>query len=290
MDLPESLPLPLRPLNLNDIIQAAVTLVLSHAGVILGVLLLTNLPLLLWQALAIVAPGGWTVPPRYRSAQDLPAMLTLAVGIADGRADLRLVIGALAGLLAAMAQSAVLIPLLAAWHQQRPLTLVAAFEDALARLPRLAVVYLPPALLVILLGSMYGRSTPATALTAAILLAIYPFWLFITHSVMIEDRSIFDALERGASLVRTRYWRVFGTWLMIELLLLIVSAIPVFVIGLASVAMTHNQRFELLTVATGALAIVLIEPFRDAATTLLYLELRRRRREFAVQPAERVSR
>ena len=98
---------------------------------------------------------------------------------------------------------------------------------------------------------------------------------------MLESRTPPQALIRSGDLQTQRRLHTFGYWLMFELLLLLLTSIPTFAVGLAAVNLPPGQRLTMVTIFTGNVAIVLLEPFRDAVLTLLYFDLRRRRRETA---------
>jgi hypothetical protein len=275
---------PLRPLDMTQIINSAVMLLLGKAAPIAAALALANLPLLLWQALAVYAPGEWAVPPRYRSAQDLYTLLRIigrffTPGFTPARVAANANVSLLLSLLASLMQSAVLVPLIAAWYRERPLALAAALPNALAAFPRLLLAYCVPGLALLGAGWLYARSDFAAALTIAGLALVVPFWLFISQAVLIEGAAPLHAVWRSASLVKRRYLGIFGTWLVFELVFAALTAIPTFVIGMVSVSIPPGTRLNVAVIAAGNLAIVIIEPLRDAIFTLFYYEQRRRNRD-----------
>ena len=122
----------MRPLNLTELVEAAVALVVINFPRILLVLFVTNLPLLLWQALAIWSPGNWIVPSRYRAGFDAFAALELVSGVMSSRrVDIRLVIAFAVTLFSSLLQTATLTSLLAAWYRNSPLTIAATLENTL---------------------------------------------------------------------------------------------------------------------------------------------------------------
>lgn len=275
---------PLRPLDMTQTLNSAVMLLLGKAAPVAAALVLANLPLLLWQALAIFAPGEWSIPPRYRSAQDLYTLLGIVgrfftPGFTPARVAANANVSLLLSLLASLMQSAVLVPLIAAWYRERPLTLADMLAHALAAFPRLLLAYCVPALIVLGAGWLYARSDLAAAISVAGLILLFPFWLFIAQAVLIEGASPLHAVWRSASLVRRRYWAIFGTWLVFELVFAVLTAIPTFAVGMVSVSVPPGARLNVMIIAAGNLAIVIIEPLRDAVFTLFYYEQRRRRRD-----------
>ena len=72
---------------------------------------------------------------------------------------------------------------------------------------------------------------------------------------------------------------IVGTWLIFELIFVVITALPTFVMGMSAALYPPGPRLNALTILAGNLAILLIEPLREAMATLLYFEQRRRRRE-----------
>jgi hypothetical protein len=271
---------PIRPLNLTETIESAVALVISNAPRIGAVLLLTNLPLLIWQALALFAPGRWIVPSRYRASFDAYALLELLSGLLSVKQlDAQLLVAYLVTLFCSLLQTATLTPLLAAWYRGRSLSINTALNNALARLPTLAFTYALPAGVILCAAWLYGRSVPATVLAGFILLVTLPQFVFLTHAVMLESRAPLAAWQRSVGIQSKRRWHVFGYWLMFEFVLLLLTSIPTFAVGLAAVNLPVGLRLTRITILAGNLTIMLMEPFRDAALTLLYFALLRSRRE-----------
>lgn len=271
---------PLRTLDITETINGAAGLVVGHLGRVAAVLLVTNIPLLAWQLLAVVTTNDWPAPSRYRAAQDAYALLEFGAGmITSKNFSARQLVGTSVAFLASLLQTATLTPLLAAWFRGRAASPPAALDAAMQRLPQLLLAYLPAAVLMLAATWLYALSDVAAALAVAALLFILPCFLFIPHTVMIEKRGPLDALRRSASLLRGRYWQVFGRWLMFEVVLLFLTAIPTFVAGMASVTLPPGPRLTVVTILAGNLAVLIMEPLRDAMLTLQYYQLLRKRRE-----------
>lgn len=271
---------PLRTLDITETINGAAGLVLGNIGWVAVVLLVTNLPLLLWQLLAVLTISDWPAPSRYRAAQDAYELLEFGAGmIASKNFSARQLVGTSVAFLASLLQTATLTPLLAAWYRGRAVAPPAALDASMQRLPQLLLTYVPAAVLMLAAAWLYALSDVAAAIAVAALLFILPYFLFIPHAVMIEKRGPLDALRRSASLLHGRYWQVFGRWLMFELVLLFLTAIPTFIAGMASVTFPPGPRLTIVTILAGNLAVIIMEPLRDAMLTLQYYQLLRKRRE-----------
>jgi hypothetical protein len=270
----------LRPMDMTQILNASISLLLGSPILFLAAVVLANLPLLLWQAAALAAPDAWFVPQRYRSAQDLYGMLgTAARLVYSGRIDPPSLIALLVSLLSSLLQSAVLTSLIAARYRGRPLSLLDALANTQRALPRLLCAYAIPLIVMAAAAWLYANSNATAVLAVALLVAAFPTWLFLTQTTMLEGAGPLAAWKRSTTLFRRRAAILFGTWLTYELIFVVISAIPTFVVGMASALYPPGPRLNTLIVLAGNLAILLIEPLRESCATLLYFEQRRRTRD-----------
>ena len=76
---------------------------------------------------------------------------------------------------------------------------------------------------------------------------------------------------------------------MFELVLLFLTAIPTFIAGMASVTFPPGPRLTLVTILAGNLAVLIMEPLRDAMLTLQYYQLLRKRREAIDRKSTRLN-
>ena len=110
-------------------------------------------------------------------------------------------VGLLLALLSSLMQSAVLVPLIAAWHRDRALSLADALTRARAAFPQLCLTYAAPALAMIAAAWLYSQSDAAAMVSGLALLPIYPRWLFSTQAVLLENATPLQALRRSAALL-----------------------------------------------------------------------------------------
>jgi len=188
-------------------------------------------------------------------------------------------IALLVSLLSSLLQSALLTPLIAARYRGARLSLSDALHAVQQALPRLCAAYALSLAIMLAAAWLYAQSNAAAVVGVALLATAFPLGIFLTPVVMLEGAAPPTAWKRSALLLGRRVAVVVGTWAMYELIFVVIAAIPTFVMGMGSALLPPGPRLNALTIAAGNLAIVLIEPLREACTTLLYFEQRRRRRE-----------
>jgi hypothetical protein len=265
-----------RPLDLNDTISESSQLVLTHALVFLGAMLFTNLPLLLWQVLALTQPSQWTVPPRYSSVRDIDTVASVILRSLDGF-DIRLAASAAVSFLVGLWQSGAATRVASRCYFGHAVGLAESAAEAWKRMPSLLVGSAVPAGFVILAGWLSTKDVAGLAACAILLLVTYPFWLFVAPAVMNEGLGGIAALRRSAQLAAHAYGHVLAVWLVLELLLFLASLMPFFMIGLVGAASDSAQTNRIATVLLGNLAAFVIVPFRMTVIALLYYDVRRRK-------------
>jgi hypothetical protein len=129
------------------------------------------------------------------------------------------------------------------------------------------------------LAPLVGALGIATVGIAIGLVAIIPgvylliVWLFVAPAVVVEGRPIRSALGRSADLVRSAWWRVFVTFLVVRVLVGVAEAILVTPVSRALARLSYGP--EVITVSVWRTVVgVLVEPFALAALALLYLDRR----------------
>ena len=97
------------------------------------------------------------------------------------------------------------------------------------------------------------------------------FWLFASQAVVIEGKSVRDALRRSGEIVRGSWWTVFLAYLVIS----IVAAIARFVLeligGAAFLALDGSARTVAVAIWS-TLVLLVVEPFLLIAVALLYAD------------------
>lgn len=264
-----------RPLDLNDTISESAQLVLVNALTFLGAMLLTNLPILIWQALALTQPDQWSVPPRYSSVRDIDTVASVILRSLDGF-DVRLAASALMSWIVGVWQAGAAVRIASRRYFGRAVTAGEAAAEAWSRLPALLAAGVVPSFIIVMAGWLSTKDVAGLVACAALLIVTYPFWLFAAPVVMNEGLGGVAALRRSVRLAGRTYGYTLAVWLVLELLLFLASLMPFFMIGLVGAASDSAQTNRIATVVFGNLAACIIVPFRMAVITLLYYDVRRR--------------
>jgi hypothetical protein len=122
------------------------------------------------------------------------------------------------------------------------------------------------------IGPVAGASILAgIAITIGLILVIVPglflitIWAVIVPVIVIERSWVFGSFGRSQQLVRGHGWHVFGTLVLVWLILIVVDV----VLGVIFVALPVLLRTGLATVISGTL----IAPFIAVVVTLIYYRL-----------------
>jgi len=129
----------------------------------------------------------------------------------------------------------------------------------------------------------------------AFLLALWWFWIRIYYlpvpALMLEDVGIFGAIERGHALTRKVFWRVFGIALLTAIITSIAGSmlgVPVTMVmnALLSGGLDSQYAALSLTLVNAVSSVVqaaFVAPFTAAVTSLQYVDQRIRKEAFDVE-------
>jgi hypothetical protein len=299
---------PLRPLQVGEILDGAVTTMRSYPGVMLGL-----------SAVVVAVGQAVAIPLDYVYLRFLASLVngTTTLGSGTGINDLALlrpsvllnalIVSLLVGLLTTAVSRAVL---------GRPVTLGEVWALTRPRLPRLLGLSL--LIFVILFGELALGLVPGVLLAAAgnpaaalvLLLGIgcgvafavnrWVAWSLSAAALVLEDQPVRRALKRSAVLVKGGWWRVLGITLLAllvsELVAAVLSVVEQVVVGsnLSPVADNGDGTYSghhvaLMYVFLGALFSAAIQavvaPFAAAVTALQYVDRRMRREGLDIQLA-----
>ena len=139
-----------------------------------------------------------------------------------------------------------------------------AIQRALEVFTRLFV-----AILLVALGVTIG-------LLAFLVPGIYLFfrWFFVPQAVVLEGKRDTGALRASGDVVEGRWWRTCGTLVLANL----VALLPTLVLSLPFQAVAESADHESLSLVGAMLADVIATPYVAVVGTLLYFELKERRR------------
>jgi hypothetical protein len=280
----------LRPMSLGDIVDGAVKHIRRNAGTVfsatLVVLAVAAVPAILVAALS--AQGSWYAELGADAVVDRSSFFGLLLVFGVGFASL-----ILAGALSYSVGEAAL--------GRRP-SLSELWRSVRRRLLPLvglaALITFGLALPVVLFVLLVALATQGNALLAAVLISlvggiVVAAWsaVLLTRCclagavVVLERRSVFDALSRSWALTRGVFWRtlmrlvvvgllcVVAFW-VVQLPLLIVSSL---VTGILSLSPTLDALFSSLGLAVATLlSMTVVVPFAAGAISLLYVDQRMR--------------
>ena len=294
--------IPLRPLQLGDIYDAAFRIIRYNPRATVGSAVLVTAVAMLIPVLATAALA-WTVDLSVSSDADLSdagvigALGSQALGLLLQSIGLILVTGMIAHVTMAAAAG-------------RKLTLGEAWAATRGKRARLFGLVLLLAVMLVLLialfvlvwlaaGSLLSGVAQVLFVIASIpafAAAMWWFWIRIYYlpvpALMLEDVGIFGAIERGHALTGRSFWRIFGIALLTTLITAIAGAMLTVPIGLATgvVAGSGAGSSELDAIWTslvGAVTAVVqsafVAPFTAAVTTLQYVDQRIRKEAFDVE-------
>ena len=149
----------------------------------------------------------------------------------------------------------------------------AAYRAIRPRIPALIGV-----MLIIMLSAVLAFIPP-------LFLWIYISLSFVSQVIVLENRGVGDALQRSWELVRGSWWRVFGAYLLLLLVGMIVNLSTTVIslaVGLTGASWAvQNIAVQFVTL----LLTVVYRPISLAGMTLLYFDLRIRKEGYDLQVA-----
>lgn len=287
---------PLRPLRLGDILDAAIRIIRFNPGATVGAaLLFAAVPLLVPIVLT-----GVLLPTADVGSEDVALLISL--GVAWGGALLLQSLGVtlVTGMTAQVAYAATLgqqMSLGQAWRATLGARwrLVGLAALLLFLMIGVTAVYVVASVGVVMTGNVMGIvAWFLLTLPCGVALSIW-FWvkyyLFAIPVLMVERTGVLKALSRGSNLVSGHFWRVLGISLLVVVLAQVASgvlAVPLVIIGEVPALMGASEAVAMIAlVATQVLsqvvATALVTPFLSAVTALLYIDVRIRKEAFDVE-------
>ncbi|WP_110240776.1 hypothetical protein [Nocardioides gilvus] len=287
--------MPLRPLRLGDILDAAIRIIRFNPGATVGAaVLFAAVPLLIPIALT-----GVLLPTADFGSDDAAVLISL--GVAWGGALLLQWLGVtlVTGMTAQVAYTAALgqkMTLGQAWQATRGARgrLLGLAALLLFLMAAVTLVYVVASVGVVMTGNVMG--IVAWFLITLPLGAVLSTWfwvkyyLFAVPVLMVERTGVLEALNRGSRLVSGHFWRVLGISFLTVMVAQIASgvvSIPLVFLGEVPALMGASEAMVLVAlIATQAIsqivATALVTPFLSAVTALLYIDVRIRKEAFDV--------
>ena len=252
----------LRPLSIGEILDAGFRLFRNRFGTLVMCVLVPIVPLTILGTIIV----GSSDPNAFDVNAPNSDTTSAAVG--------RLVDQLLSSIAAALAVAACFKAISAAYLGER----AGASESlryALGRFLPLIVAYI--VLVVILLPAFLLLLVPGIYLSVKLSMA-FP-------AVVCERAGPFQSIGRSWNLTRDNWWRVFGTLLVVLIILFVISLALGLVLGalLLSSDSLSEPAFAILTTVIGLLIGAITYPLWAAVVTVIYYDLRVRNEGFDLQ-------
>jgi hypothetical protein len=255
----------MRPRRVGEILDAAIKLYIGNARMLMGLAAVVVIPLQVLTAIVLLStvpagndvPGGFGFTSTSTTATDSTAALGARVTLQIAQ----LLVGALV--------TAACVKAVSDTYLDHPATIGGSLRFALRRLHR--VVGLEIVMTIGLVLGFIALIIPGIYLYAA--------WSVAVPCLLIERRGAFRALGRSRRLVKGRWWPTAGVILVATIMVsLIAGALAALLGAIAGVSDQSSVLLAVVTVAlAGAIGGIITEPFRAAAVTVLYYDLRVRR-------------
>ncbi|MPY99091.1 MAG: hypothetical protein GEU97_14030 [Actinophytocola sp.] len=286
---------PLRPLSLTEIIDAAVKTMRSYPAVMLGVaaIVVTISTIISYPTQASITNTANDLSPDATGEEVMDAIGPSLTG-----AGIAMVVGLVAsafltGFLTTVVGKAVL---------GRPARFGEVWAEVKPQLGRLVGLALLPIIpmfgLALIVGLVAVVAAPLLLIVgpAAFVVAI---WLYVLYfalaapALVLERCGVIESIKRSRALVQKSWWRVFGILLLALILVTVIASIIQIPFGLAGggASMFSGEPGEItffgIVVGTiGAIiAGTITEPFRAAVTALIYTDQRMRREGLDIELA-----
>ncbi len=281
--------IPLRPLNIGDILDGAITAIRRHPLVILGI----------GAVLAVVTAAITFVVQKF-VLDDLQSLATTAeLGPGATEEELRnAVFGTLGDVLLALLPTTLLATLLTTVANGLLASVMG--RAALGREVTFGIAWreVQPRLLPLLgVGLVYSLATTVGALLCFVPgIAAYVFWALASPALVLERGTFRQAFSRSAKLVKGAFWRVFGILLLAGLIEWLINSIIQLPFGLGSGLFSglFNPSAQVYVPGTGDLLLqsagqiisgTIATPFVALVTVIVYLDQRMRREGMDIELA-----
>jgi hypothetical protein len=297
--------MPLRPLGLGDIYDAAFRIIRFNPKATVG-------------SAVLVATVAWLVPVVVTALLSFTLDLSLDISGSGGSSDVIGLVGSLGSLAVAgmlvgfgtILVTGMIAHVAAAAAVGRRLTLGEAWGATRGKRWRLIGMAFLLGVAVLLLMAIYallwvlvvvaaGERTLPIVLWGVLSVPAFGclmvfFWVRVYYlpvpALMLEPVGVVGALGRGFALTRKQFWRTFGIALLTLLVVGIASnfiGIPIGIIGQVIGIAAGPQYALLVLVVTQALTQVVsaafVTPFTAAVTSLQYLDQRMRKEAYDVE-------
>lgn len=297
--------IPLRPLTLGEILDGSFRAIRTNPGVMFGlsaavVVVTVALSTLVGYYVVAVLQSTW---PDFLGDLDPTATsgvvssFSSSAGSVISALVMLFVQPILTGLLIVSVSRSVLgkkVSLSEVWNLTRGRKLrLLGFSLALSLVGLLAMAVVV-GLVVLLAVNNQDVAAVATGILGAALLAVGGVWvstrtLLVAPTMALEGTSFRQAVTRGWKLTYGSFWRLFGIYLLVTVMMSIISSLLQTPVGLVSGFMLTNPDLQIVGVVLNAVSLALTETvtlaYTGAVIALLYVDVRIRREGLDVELA-----
>jgi hypothetical protein len=254
----------LRPLSLSELLDRTFSLYRNHFGLFVGIMLLPQLVLLVFQLAGVV------VAPLNRGAS-AGSMLIYSGWM---------MLAALLTVLLAAASTAATISAVSAVYLDRPITVSAAYREISSRI-------VPVMLITIAVGMGIGIGL-VLLIVPGIIFAL--MWSLTIPVVVLEKKGLGEATARSRQLTKGSRGRIFIVCFVIGILAWVVKMLfQVPALSLLGVSIFHGQNpafsgwYRVAAACSQFFSACLVGPLFTIALSLLYFDERVRKEGFDLQ-------
>jgi hypothetical protein len=290
--------IPLRPLNLGEIldggfraIRANPKVMFGLAAIVVSVAVLVG-AVLEWYVGGIVA--GAIAGDVVDSGLGTTQLVGSSVGSLVSQPLTALATTVLTGLLIVSVSRSVLgrTATIGEVLRQRRVWLVVGFSLLIGLAAVVAIGVVTGAVVLLARADQVGAAV-AVGIVGALLLAVALVWvgvrtLLVPPALMLEGRRMWPTVRRAWRLTRRSWWRLFGIYLLVSVLVGIATSIVTFPVGLlAGLVFTDPLSFGYVAVVSVGeiVSLTLTTTFMAATVALLYIDVRMRREGLDVELA-----
>jgi hypothetical protein len=257
----------LRPLGIADILDAALRLYRQNFGPLLGITAIVFVPVAILQIVGAYYMGTFMGPQGEGSEAQVGGMVVFGV----------FMLGSVLVYLLAMpiCQGALSIAV-ARRYLGQPITVADAYHMIGDRWGTLLAG-------VMLVGLMTSMGM-LLCLVPGIYLAT--LFIFVTPVIAVEGLPLMDALRRSRDLVSGEWWRCFGTYLLLSMLIQMVAGAVVYPVTFASAFLLMERNPGLAQALNQGISMavsVFAQPVQIIGLVLLYYDLRVRKEGFDLE-------
>lgn len=272
----------LRPRAVGALLDQAVVLYRRNFAVFVGIVALVQVPVsvvLTLVSTVLLDPESLSrTPPPPRSGADPAAIASSQAATVAALSDLLsrmllfVALAVIGGILLNIATGA-LAKAISESYLGRPIGVIAAYRAVWRQVPALTGLILLVGIATVLL------------IVPPLFAWIFISWSFAAQAIVLEGTGVAGGLQRSWELVRGSWWRVFGAYLLLLLVGVIVSLSSSLVSVLLSLTGASWAVQNIGSQFVALLLSVLYVPIRLAGMTLLYYDLRVRKEGYDLQVA-----